>query len=358
MKWQGLDTERAKKEVPKILIVDDINMNVEILDNIISHEGYETMCAMSVKEAIELIKKEKPTLILSDLSMPEVGGLEFCRMLKSDPATRDIPFIVISVLDNSEEKKLAFLEGAVDFIPKPYNAAEVVMRVNNQLNSYYLKREMADYNRRMHKLVGEQEKQLERGQKNVLLTLVGIMGKKDVSLGRHLENVGYNCRLIAQGLQFVPEYEREVTDEFVETIEVAAKLHAVGSLVASEQEWVKDRREDNPGSEQIKKYTDEAVEILEGIGIGQDSGRYLSMAVRIARYQYANWDGSGCPEAKGKEIPLEARILAVADDFDILTGTKMHTPEEGMEMLKEKSGVFYEPAIVEVFHKIRRRIRN
>ena len=115
------ETGTVKKDASTILIVDDIDMNVEILNNIISHEGYGTMCAMSVRQALELMQEKTPALILSDLSMPEMDGLEFCRILKENPATRDIPFVFISVLNTSEEKKQAFEAGAEHFIPKPFD---------------------------------------------------------------------------------------------------------------------------------------------------------------------------------------------------------------------------------------------
>lgn len=357
-----MEEERIKsKETPKILIVDDIRMNVEILENIISQAGYETLCALSVKEAIHLIKSTKPAIILSDLSMPEVDGLEFCRMLKSDPATRDIPFVVISVLDTSEEKEQAFLAGAVDFIPKPYDAVEVIMRVNNHLNGYQMKQEMADYNRKMHKLVENQEKQFEQVQKNIMLTLVWMMSRLDAGMERHLENVGHNCRLLAQGLQFIPEYEDQVTDEFIETIEIASRLHAVGSLALPRQVRLCDGGENEWDSEILKKYMMEGVEILHKIGAGLHDGRFLSMAVRIIECQYANWDGSGYPALKGKDIPLEARIAALINDFDVYpaSGRKREncSVQENIQHINEKSGIYYDPDMVQAFNKISRRMK-
>ena len=206
-----METEHVKNNVPAILIVDDISVNVTILENILTHEGYEALTALSVQEALELMKHTRPDLILSDLSMPEIDGLEFCRMLKSDQATRDIPFIFITVLNTSKEKEEAFLAGAVDFIPKPFDNIEVIMRVNNHLSSYRMRQEMADYNRMMHRLVEEQKNQMEREHANVLRALSRIMKKKDDDKGTHRSHVGYNCKILAQGMQFSPAYEDEVT---------------------------------------------------------------------------------------------------------------------------------------------------
>ncbi len=120
----------SNKEKPKILIVDDISINVELMQDIIESEGYEALCALSVQEALDIMNETMPQLILSDFSMPGMNGLEFCRLLKSNQRTRDIPFIFITVANSREEKEQAFYAGAVDFIPKPFEPVEVIMRVN------------------------------------------------------------------------------------------------------------------------------------------------------------------------------------------------------------------------------------
>ena len=137
-----VENQGKKKNSQKILILDDVIINLEILGSIIEDEGYEPLCALSVQEAIDMMNESLPQLILSDISMPEMDGLEFCRLIKSNPRTRDIPVIFITALNTSEEKEQAFLAGAVDFITKPFDHVEVVMRVKTHLNSYQMKKEM------------------------------------------------------------------------------------------------------------------------------------------------------------------------------------------------------------------------
>lgn len=348
--------EYIKNETPKILIVDDISMNVEIMKNMIVAEGYEALCALSVQEAIEIMKETMPTLILSDLSMPEVDGLQFCRLVKSNPKTRDIPFIFISVMDTSEEKEQAFRAGAVDFIPKPFERVETIMRVNNQLNSYRMKQEMVNYNRMMHKLVAEQKKQLEKEQEKVLTAMAKILEKIDIDEGRHLSNVGYNCRLLAQSLQFMPKYENEITDEFVETIEVSSKLHDIGKIL------LPDLRNGTDETQDIERLTEQSVLLLEEIGSGEKKSRFLSMAIKIARYHHANWNGTGYPAVKGREIPLEARITTLADKFDALTDKGYYgvplSLEESIRVINDQSGIVYEPELVDALNKIWKQLRT
>lgn len=356
-----METGNLKKETPKILIVDDISVNVKILDNILSNEGYDTLCALSVQKALDIIKQTKPSLILSDLSMPEIDGLEFCRMLKANPKTRDIPFVLVSVLDTREEKEQAFLAGAVDYIPKPFDEVEVIMRVNNHLNTYRLKQEMEDYNRQMHNLVEKQIKHIIHEQEKVLLALLKLMKKKNPDMGSHRENVGYNCGLLAQGIQFRPEYENTVTDWFVETIGLSAQLYDIGDFILQDDISPKNELPGHKDIRYIKSCSEEGSRLLEELDTGQEKESCLPMACRIAKYCGANWDGTGYPAVKGKKIPLEARITAVANDFDNLVvkreGKTAYSIEEGVRMINEESGRLYDPDVVEVFNKIWRQMR-
>ena len=230
------------------------------------------------------------------------------------------------------------------------------MRVSNHLSSYRLQQEMSDYNRMMHKLVEDQKNQLEREHTNVLRALSRIVKKLDPEGGKHRSNVGYNCNLLAQGLQFSPAYENEITDEFVEAIGVAARLHDIGGFLVSEE------GADKEDSEYIKKCAEEGSSVIEEFGADRESGGALEMTRRIAQCHHARWDGSGYPSIQGRQIPLEARIAAVANDFDEMTapgkGGTAISLEEGQKRINEKSGVYYDPDVVEVFNKLWNRMRT
>lgn len=357
-----MEAEYAKRETPIILIVDDISVNVAILENMLAHEGYETMSALNVQEALGLIRQTKPSLILSDLSMPEVDGLEFCKMLKRDPGTRDIPFIFITVLNTSMEKEEAFKAGAVDYIPKPFDNVEVLMRVSNHLNGYRMRQEMANYNRMMHRLVEDQEKQIEHSQANMLMALAKIMKKRNGGMGRHQDKVSDNCGILAQGPQFMPAYEKVITDQFVEAIGVAARLHDIGRFLTPAGMDEHADPDVKHGIEYARSCSEEGAEILEELCGDQAGGYLLSMAVNIAKYHHSYWDGSGYPAAAGNQIPLEARIVALANDFDNLVTETLAsgtgTVEECVAQISGKGGSLYDPDVVSVFNKIWRQMRT
>lgn len=355
--------ENNKKEIPKILIVDDISINVEILENIIQAEGYEALCALNVQEALDIMNETMPQLILSDFTMPGMSGLEFCKLLKSNPKTKNIPFVFITVANSREEKKAAFLAGAVDFIPKPFEPTEVVMRVNNQLSSYHIRQEMEDYNRLMHKTMSEQKKQIETESNNILLSLTKIVGKRDIRLGNHLERVGHNCHILAQSLQLIPKYENVITDNFIENIGIASRFHDIGNILLPDTILTKESLSEEERAEAVKIHTNEGSKILEEISHEISHSIFLNMAVRIARYHHANWDGTGYPDKiKEEDIPLEARITAVVNDFDNLLWKRYdsseHSLEESIDIINRGSGHRYDPHIVEVFNKVQKQLQT
>lgn len=354
--------EVNRKEPPQILVVDDISVNLKILEKIIAAEGYEPLCALNVQQAIEIMDKTTPQVILSDMSMPGMNGLEFCKLVKQNPKTRDIPFLFITVLDSKEEKEQAFLAGAADFIPKPFERVEVVMRLNNQLSNYQMRQEMIAYNRMMHQLVNEQKKQIEEERENILFALAKVVEKRDVNTGNHLDNVGYNCRLLAQSLQILPEFENQITDEFIDTIGAASKLHDIGNIVIPDAIFLKSTSLDEAEMEIIKRHTEEGAKILEEICNGREAYRFMNMAISIARYHHANWDGTGYPEhLSGEDIPLEARITTLVNTFDVLLGKRCYKDayslEESIQIINEDSGKVYDPAIVRVFNKVWKQMR-
>lgn len=354
--------ETKKTEPARILVVDDIQMNVDLMAMILEGQGHVPMCATSVNEAIDLMREQGlPSLILSDLSMPEIDGLKFCRMMKESPKTRDIPFVFISVMDTDAEKEAAFQAGAVDYIAKPFNRIEVEMRVSNHLATYKLRRDMVEYNRMMHQTLDAEQRRMERERENVLSALAKVVEKRDINTGNHVDNVGYNSRLIAQALQLSSAYERDITDSFVETIEQAAKLHDIGNIVMPDIILLKEGRLSESEMEIIRTHPEEGAKILEEIQRSQESSVYLHMASNIARFHHANWDGTGYPEVAGTAIPLEARITAVANNFDVIVGKRVYKEavpvQTAVEQICADSGRVYDPEIVQVFGKIYKQMR-
>jgi len=347
----------------RILVVDDEKEIADLIEIYLVSDGYKVLKADNAEEGLEILGKEDVHLVLLDIMMPGMNGLEFCRLLKSNPLTRDIPLIFATVADSSADKKKAFEAGVVDFIRKPFEPIEVIMSVKNQMNSYYAKREMEDYNRMMHKMVTEQKKQMEKEQEKVLLALQTVAERRNAHEGSHLKNVGYNSRLLAQCLQLVPKYEKMVNNAFIDTIGVSARLHDIGNILMPDETFLDDyRSKEEQKKAFVKHHTEEGAKLLEELG-ANEGNRFLDMAVLICRYHHAKWDGSGYPEnMSGEDIPLAARITAVANDFDALLRARYKSEplslEESVRIMNERSGKAYDSRIIEVFNKVVKQMRT
>lgn len=339
-----MELENRGREKPRILIVDDLEVNVVILEQIIKKMGYIPLAANEGKEALKIMTHTLPQVILLDISMPEMSGYELCEILKKNKVTRDIPVIFISAMDGSDDKIRGFKAGAVDFITKPFEPLEVTMRIENHLKLYEMQKEMEAYSFRLNLLVNEQMDRIEAEQKNILFALAKVTEDRDNSTNNHLENISYNSRMLAQSLQISPIFEKEITAAFIEKIGVAAMLHDIGKIRMPDELLLKTGELSESEREERRKHTENGALILEEIYANAEKNDFLPMAINIARYHHERWDGTGYPDGlKEKEIPLCARIVSIIDRFDTLTGEcfykSAYTIEESIQFIEGYKGM-------------------
>lgn len=144
--------ETDYNRTPKIMIVDDVPLNVELQKTYLLSAGYEVIVAMDGQAAIEKIKTESPDLILLDIMMPKMNGFEVCKKLKSNPSTQFIPVVMVTALQEVEDKISGIEAGADDFISKPFNKLELMARVKSLLRIKFLHDELEDAKYQMEKL--------------------------------------------------------------------------------------------------------------------------------------------------------------------------------------------------------------
>jgi two-component system, sensor histidine kinase and response regulator len=137
---------RNEKYTADILIVDDITANLKVLGGILKDEGYKVRPVLNGELALQVAQKEKPDLILLDIMMPGMDGYEVCTRIKSNPDLKDIPVIFISALNDTNDLVKAFQSGGVDYITKPFQAAEVLARVATHLQICRQKNELKELN--------------------------------------------------------------------------------------------------------------------------------------------------------------------------------------------------------------------
>ncbi len=361
-----MDVTREKQDI-RILVVDDVDVNLIILEEIIKNMGYQAMTAQSVKGAIKLMQDTPnlPQIILSDISMPDIDGFTFCTMLKKNPYTRNIPLIFISAMDQAADKSQGLEMGAVDYISKPFDRTEVELRINTHLKVYMLQKELEENNRRLTLLVNGHMEKMYTEQKNIMIALARLVEFKESQESgeelnnAHYSNIPYNSRMLAQGMQFSPRFEEQIDDQFIDTVESSSALHDIGKIMIpdyillkkgalTEQEW-----------EIMCTHTSLGAKALSDIYKNVEKNDFIDMAVDIAHYHHENWDGSGYPcGLKGKEIPLAARIVKVVDVYDAMLNQRAYKDripkEETLEWMADGAGKYFDPDIIQVFLKIHR----
>lgn len=350
--YENKNTEKAK-----ILIVDDVEMNRMVLEEIIANMGADPLLAESGEQALEMVARCKPQLVLTDISMPGMDGYELCRILKKDEKTKNIPIIFISAYGDAHDIIEGFSLGGEDYITKPFMAEVVKARVGVRLRLHEANRELVEMNRRLQVSVNEQLRQMELEKKNILFAMANISAQNADYEKEYVERLGKNCRLLAQGMQLSPDFEGEVSDTFIDTIELAAPLCDIGNIGIPKELLQKKTGLTKEETAIVQNHTNIGAKLLRDIQVNSDYNDFIRISIEIAQHHHENWDGSGYPDGlAGNEIPLAAQIVSVIERYCVLTGREKCSKEEALEQMCSESGVRFNPAIFKICHKISRQL--
>lgn len=346
------DTDSGKA---KILIVDDVEMNRVILEEIIKNMGECPLLAESGEQALEIMKDGPPQLILTDISMPGMDGYELCRILKKNEETKNIPVVFISAFDDPMDIIEGFSLGGEDYITKPFIPEVVQARVGVHLRLHEAKRELMEMNRRLQISVSEQLKQIESEKKNILYAMANIAAQNSDYDRKYMERLGHNCMILAQGMQLSPLFENQISDTYIDTIELAAPLCDIGNIGISKDILQKKTELTDEEEAIVQNHTNIGADLLRDLHVNNDYNDFISTSVDIARYHHENWDGTGYPEGLSRDnIPLGAQIVSVMERYCTLTGKEGVHREEALEIMRGESGIKYNPEIFKICCKISR----
>jgi putative two-component system response regulator len=349
------------KMMQKILIVDDVDANRFVLRDIIQEMGHQPILTENGTQALKIIERLRPQLIILDVAMPEMDGYEVCRIVKENPKTRDIPIIFISAFDEPEDVVKGLNLGGEDYITKPLIPEVVKARVRLHLSLYNANQELMNTNRLLQRSVEEQLRQLEQEKKNILYALIRVASENACYDKDHMERISYNCRMLAEAMQLSTSYGHLISDSYIETIEVAAPLCDLGNISIPTDILQKTDELSQEEIEVMQKHTTVGARILEDICDTGDYNDYLQMSIDIAHYHHENWDGSGYPcGKKGVEIPLSAQIVAVVSAYCALTENRTYRDpyyiEEALRMMKQGAGTKFDPDIIQILCRIYKRL--
>lgn len=330
-----------------ILICDDTNENIETLVGVLE-DRYELYIANTAEAALAILRITHPDIILLDIMMPGMSGYDLCKIIKSMERYMDTPVIFISGMADLNDKQKGFACGAVDYITKPFDVAEVKVRVKSQADIVKKNRQKQEKTKFLERTVKSKENELALAYSKLEKAYVETIEKlstaaeyKDDMTGMHVKRVGLISSLLARGLG--------LDDYFIRSIEKAAPLHDIGKIGIPENILLKPGRLTPDEWERMKSHTTIGKNILEG-----SSSDIINFAETIAYTHHEMWDGSGYPLGlMGEEIPIESRIVAVADVYDAITSKRSYKEaydrEKAIEIIREGSGSHFDPKIVNVF---------
>lgn len=329
-----------------IMVVDDNPANLKLLEGMLGQQGYEVRSFPGGRLALAAAKRNPPDLILLDINMPEMNGYEVCGQLKASRELSSIPVIFLSALNELEDKVKGFRAGGVDYICKPFQFEEVRVRVENHLNLHELRQALKRQNEHLEELVTQRTaelqialKQIESTYDETLHALGGALDLRDNATAGHSQRVTRYSMEIAKVMGCGGEELRNIA--------LGAFLHDFGKIGISDAILLKPGKLTPEETETMRQHVQIGYDMVSGIS-------FLSGAAQIVLAHQESYDGSGYPRGlAGDQIPMGARIFAVADTLDAMTSDRPYRNalsfEDAREEIVRCSGSQFDPDVVQAF---------
>jgi len=340
---------------PTILIVDDVPENLTLISDLLV-DRYRCRVAINGARALVIAAADpQPDVILLDVAMPEMDGYEVCRRLKASPRTQDIPVIFLTALNGEDDETLGFAVGGVDYIAKPVSRAVLTARLEAQLTLLRGKRFLAHKNELLESMVTERTRQLSSMQDVIIMAMASLAETRDNETGAHIRRVQHYTRALALSLRENPEYRDRLPDEVLDLLFKTSPLHDIGKVGVPDAILFKPGKLTREEFDEMKQHSffgsQTLMEVERQLAAPE---AFVSMAYEIALHHHERWDGTGYPLGlQGEEIPLSARIVALADTYDALTSARVYKPPYAMEdarsIIWRDRGKQFDPAVVDAF---------
>lgn len=328
----------------RILIVDDEEIICHVLERRLTKEGYLCITAQNGKEALTHFYKNSFSLIISDIKMPEMTGIELLQKVKAiDPRMK---MIMVTAYPEIDLAVNAMRQGAYDFIIKPADLDLIVMSVKKALDSKRLEEEIEAYHNRLEELVEERTAKLQQAYRflkkshlDSVKVLAEAIDAKDPYTRGHSDRVKRMSLAIAKKMGF--------QEERLENLEYGALLHDIGKIGIKDEILQKQGPLSDGEYEYIREHPLIGVKIIEGVEFFKDK-------IPMIRHHHEHYDGNGYPDGlAGSAIPLEARIISLPDAYDAMTSARPHRGvmplQDVLDELERFKGQQFDPEVLEIF---------
>lgn len=361
---QSKDPVTAAINQARILIIDDEPANVMVLKRYLEGSGFQRVATnTNSTQALAWIREQRGDLVLLDVMMPSVSGIDILNAMRADPKLKFIPVLIVTANTDSQTKRTCLSLGAIDFLAKPVDPNELLPRVRNTLVTRSFQNQLARYAQQLERRVQERTQELEFSRREVVECLARAAEYRDTETGNHVIRVGRFAGTIAKQLGF--------SKLDVANIELAAQLHDVGKIAIPDavlhkpgrldpDEFAYMKRHAAIGHSIIRAHSPRETETLRqhvmagGQLLAAQTSPLLRLAATIALSHHERWDGNGYPLGiKGDDIPIEARITSVADVYDALSSQRPYKEamprEKCFAILEEGRGSQFDPKVLDAF---------
>ncbi|GMV27340.1 MAG: hypothetical protein AMXMBFR58_33710 [Phycisphaerae bacterium] len=294
--------------------------------------------------------RARPTVILQDLVMPDVDGLDLVRAYRNHEPTRLIPLVVLSAVDDPVIKAKAFVAGANDYLVKLPDPVELIARLRYHSRTYrLLLRAQALQHAEKQRLLAERHAETVHARNTLIFALAKLAESRDTDTGEHLDRIAAYCRVLAEELRATFS---ELNDETIHDLQVASSLHDIGKVGVPDNVLLKPGTLTPEERRTMQRHTTIGADALDAILARSRDDRLLRMARNIAACHHERWDGGGYPAGlTGDQIPIEARIVSVADVYDALTSRRVYKPplahDDALKILVSGRGTQFDPRIID-----------
>lgn len=317
----------------KILIAEDELVSRKKLEKLLETAGHEPLSAPNGKEALRLWESAHPNMVITDWFMPEMNGLELIQQIRQRQGNRYIYIIMVTSQGGTDNLVTGMEAGADDFITKPYNKEELYVRLK----------------------AGERLLNFE-SRDIVIFSMANLAEGRDSETGNHLNRIRLYSKILAETMLHADNPFVEITPFFIDNIVIASPLHDIGKIGIPDFVLLKPGRLDDREFEIMKSHATIGFEALNKALLKYPAAEYLRMSAEIAQSHHEKFDGTGYPHGKkGTEIPLSARIVALADVYDALVSKRIYKNSFPHEVSKSiiigDRGTHFDPMVVDAFEK-------
>ncbi len=329
-----------------ILVVDDDKANLMIAQKLLVDE-YRVAAVPSGEMAFKYLEKNEPDMILLDIQMPGMDGFQVMEQLKQSEKWCRIPVIFLTADRSEKTEEACFEMGAADYIGKPFIPAIMKQRIRRTL-------ELEDYRKDLELMVAMQLQRITQLQSDIIITMANLIESRDGTTGEHVKRTSIYVEFLIDKMLKKGLYKEELTQQMIDLMKKAAPLHDIGKITVPDFVLQKPGKLTGEEYDMIKKHAEAGGKLIRDNMSTLEEQDFLQVASDMASYHHEKWNGGGYPEGlKGAEIPLSARILAVADVFDALVSKRqykdgMSTDEAYAIMVKDR-GEGFETDIFDAF---------